>query len=69
MECYTSNTTRSQSKSFPYSYFFLIYYLCIVKRSSLGSFVHMRYSIRDGTKGHHVLNGGEGALNVENGFS
>ena len=40
-----------------------------MKKSSLGSFVHMQYSIRDGTKGHHVLNGGEGALNVENGFS
>ena len=27
-----------------------IFYLCIVKKSSLGAFVHMRYSIRDGTK-------------------
>ena len=39
-----------------------------MKKSSLGSFVPMWYSIRDGTKsvlGHHVLNGGEGALNVE----
>ena len=38
-----------------------------MKESNLGSFVYMRYSIRDGTKsvgGHHVLNGGEEALKV-----